>query len=122
MSRPPELWAFVIANTLLFIVSGVLALLSYIAYRQSDRQTSYLVAAVGFGIVVLGGLVEPVYQLVVRGDYNLNGTELLWLQAGEGLLIAGGLGLTFYAITRHGSQGVSTDEDGYRFGPQESDD
>lgn len=99
MARP-ELWAFVLANAGLFVVSSVLTGLSYLAYRRDERPT-FKLASVGFGLVVLGGLVEPVYQLVVRGDYNITGSELLLLQTGEGVLIAGGLGVLFYAITRH---------------------
>lgn len=120
MANPPEIWAFVLANTLLFLISSVLGILSYVAYRQSDGQRSYLLAAIGFGFVVFGGLVEPVYQLVVRGDSSIDGTELLWLQTGEGVLIAIGLGLLFYAITHHES-GSSSEETSYKFGPRETD-
>ena len=109
MAKPPELWAFILANTGLFAITSVLAGLTYLAYRQSDARTSYLTATVGFGFVALGGLVEPVYQLGIQSDYALSGTELLWLQAGEGTLIAIGLGLVFYAITHHES-GPSSDE------------
>ncbi|MFC6824105.1 hypothetical protein [Halopelagius fulvigenes] len=102
MSKPPELWAFVIANTGLFVASGVLTALSYVAYRQSGGDSSYRTAALGFGFVVLGGLVEPVYQLGVKGgDYSLTGSELLVLQSGEGALITLGLGLLFWAIVNH---------------------
>ena len=97
----PELWTFVLANVSLFVVSSVLTGLSYLAYRRSDDRSSFRFASVGFGLVVLGGLVEPLYQLVVRGDYNITGSELLLLQTGEGFLIAGGLGILFYAITHH---------------------
>ena len=97
----PELWAFVLANASLFVVSSVLTGLSYLAYRRSDSRASYRFASLGFGLVVLGGLVEPLYQLVVRGDYNITGGELLLLQTGEGFLIASGLGILFYAITHH---------------------
>ena len=110
MARHPELWAFVLANALLFVVSGLLASLSYVAYRESDGRSALLTAAVGFAFVVLGGLVEPVYQIGITGgsDYGLTGTEFLWLQAGEGVLIAFGLGLLFYAITRYGSGSSSS--------------
>lgn len=100
MARP-ELWAFVLANVGLFLVSSVLTGLSYLAYRRNDGGPAFKFASIGFGLVVLGGLVEPLYQLVVRGDYNVTGSELLLLQTGEGVLIAGGLGVLFYAITRH---------------------
>lgn len=103
MDSPPELVAFVLANTGIFIVSSLLAGLSFLAYRQSDGTATFRMAGIGFAFVCLGGLVEPTYQLVVRGDTLLNGAELLWLQSGEGLLITLGLCLLFFAITRHGS-------------------
>lgn len=123
MANPPELWAFVLANIGLFIISSILTLLSYLAYHQSNGQSSYLRATIGFGFIVLGGLVEPAYQLGVRGDYNLDGTELLLLQTGEGILIMFGLGLLFYAITDANSGQASTkdsrsalpDESSYEF-------
>lgn len=108
MDSPPELVAFILANTGIFLVSALLAGLSFHAYRQSDGKRTFRLAGIGFGFVCLGGLVEPMYQLVVRGDSNINGTELLWLQSGEGLLITIGLGLLFYAITRHSSEHSST--------------
>lgn len=109
MDKPPELWAFVLANLGLFLVTSVLTALCYLAYRRSDGRSSYRFATVGFGTVVLGGLFEPAYQLGIRGDYNLTGTELLALQAGEGVLIASGLGLLFYAIACHGSESSVAD-------------
>lgn len=101
MDSPPEVLAFVLANTGIFLVSSVLAGLSYLAYRQSDGRRTFRTAGIGFGFVLLGGLVEPAYQMGVRGDYHIDGAELLWLQTGEGVLITIGLALLFYAITRH---------------------
>lgn len=118
-----ELWAFIFANTILFITSSVLMVLSYIAYSRSEMKTSYLFATVGFGAVVLGGLVEPAYQLVVKDGPGLERTELLWLQTGEGVLIASGLGLLFYAIISHDSGASSTEEETvYKFNPHDLDD
>lgn len=96
----PELWAFIVVNTGLFAVSTLLTALSYLAYRRND-QPSYGFATIGFGLIIFGGLVEPLYQVVVRGDYNLDMSEMLLLQASEGALIAIGLGTLFYAVTRH---------------------
>ena len=110
MDKSPELWACILANTVLFLIASVLTALSYLAYRRSDGQSSYRFATIGFGFVVLGGLVEPVYLFGVRGNYNLQGTELLALQAGEGVLIALGLGLLFYAITCHDSRSSVADD------------
>lgn len=103
MPRPPELVAFLLANAGLFIVSSLLTVLTYFAYRRSERRTSYRLATVGFGCVVLGGLVDPVYLLLTPGDTYLHSSELLVMQAGESILIAMGLGLLFYAILRHDS-------------------
>lgn len=111
MTKPPELWAFILANALLFLISSLLAVLSYIAYRQSKGKRMFLTATAGFWLVVLGGLVEPLYQLGMAGDYNISGTELLWLQTGEGILIASGLGLLYFAIYNSGSGGATTDYD-----------
>lgn len=122
MTNPPQLWAFVLANILLFLVSSVLTILSYVAYRQSNRQTSYQITTIGFAIIGLGGLVEPAYQLFVRSNSNVSSSELMWLQTGEGVLIASGLGLLFYAITRYDSGSSTTEETTYRFGPRDSDD
>ena len=101
MDNQPEFWVYVLANTGLFVVSSVLAGLSFLAYHQSDGERSYRSATVGFGFVVLGGLVEPIYLFVVQKNETITETEMLLLQAGEGTLIALGLGFLFYGITRH---------------------
>lgn len=111
MASPPELWAFVLSNVGLFVVSSLLTSLSYLAYRQSNGHRSYAITTIGFGFVVLGGLVEPVYQLGVGVDYTLEGVQLMLLQTGETVLIAAGLGLLFYAIARHGSAASSSEYD-----------
>ncbi len=101
MARPLELWAFIFANTLLFLMGSLLMTLSFIAYYQNPRVKSYKISTIGFGFIVLGGLVDPVYRLGIRGEYFLNGTERLLLQSSEGVLLSVGLGLLFYAIVRH---------------------
>ncbi|WP_313690971.1 DUF7521 family protein [Halorarum halobium] len=108
MVRSPELWAFILANVGLFLVGSTLALLSYLAYRRNRGRRSYRLSTIGFGFVVFGGLVEPVYQLSARGDYVLTRDELLLLQSGETLLMAVGLGILFYSITTHGTDADST--------------
>ena len=74
-------------------------------------MATILVTTAGFGFIVQGGLFEPVYQFVVAGDYSVTGEELLWMQAGEGILIAVGLGLLYYAIRNHdsGASAATTD-------------
>lgn len=98
MAEPPEFWVFALANLIVLGFGSVLTVLSYVAYRSRPAASSFRTAALGFGAITLGGVVEPAYQLGIRGDYHLSGRELLAMQAIEGLLIALGLGLLFYSI------------------------
>ncbi|RBI58753.1 hypothetical protein DMJ13_25795 [halophilic archaeon] len=110
MARSPELWAFIIANALLFISGSVLVILSFLAYYQNPGVRSYWYSTLGFGFIVLGGSISPVYRLIIRTDYHLNAAQRLLLQAGESILLAVGLGLVFYAITRHDSDSTTADK------------
>lgn len=110
MTRPPELWAFILANALLFLTGCLLMALSFFAYYQHPRESSYRYSTIGFAFIVLGGLISPVYRLGIRSDYHLNASQRLLLQSGEGILLAVGLGLLFYAITRHGAGSPPVDE------------
>lgn len=98
MAEPLEFWVFALANLFVFGFGSILTVLSYLAYRSRSGAPSFRNATLGFGIITIGGLVEPVYQLGVRGDYHLTGREMLAMQAIEGGLMAIGLGLLFYAI------------------------
>lgn len=113
MSRPPEIWAFVFANLSLFIISSILTGMCYLAYRQSDGHRSFAIATIGFSLVVVGGLVEPVYILVISTNETLNQLELFLMQGVETIFLALGLGLLFYAITRYSSGPSSTEEEQY---------
>lgn len=99
MAEPPEFWMFLASNVLLLVAGGALTLLSYLAYRRTADR-SLLGGVVGFAIVTIGSLIEVVYELGIRGSYNLNGTELLILHSVEGVVIAGGLFLIFFSVTR----------------------
>lgn len=101
MAKPPELWAFILANALLFITGCLLTALSYLAYYQNPRASSYRYSTVGFAFIVLGGLISPVYRLGIRSDYHLDASQRLLLQSAEAILLALGLGLLFYAVVRH---------------------
>ncbi|MFB6359786.1 MAG: hypothetical protein ABEH59_00525 [Halobacteriales archaeon] len=103
MAEPPELWTFLIANLFVFAFGATLTTLSYYAYRTNDRRPSYRLSTIGFGILTLGGVVEPLYQLGYSGDYQISGRELLALQTMEGAFVAIGLGLLFYSIYIHRS-------------------
>lgn len=101
MAEPPELWTFLVANLFVFGFGATLTTLSYYAYRTNDRRPSYRLSTIGFGVLTLGGIVEPLYQLGYRGDYQISGRELLALQTMEGVFVAIGLGLLFYSIYIH---------------------
>lgn len=107
MAEPPELWTFLLANLFVFGFGATLTTLSYYAYRTNDRRSSFRLSTIGFGILTLGGVVEPLYQLAYKGDYNISGRELLALQTMEGAFVALGLGLLFYSIYIHNSQSRS---------------
>lgn len=110
MARSPELWAFIVSNALLFISGSVLVTLSFLTYYQNPWVTSYRYSTIGFGFIVLGGVINPVYRLIIRTDYHLNAAQRLLLQAGESVLLAVGLGLVFFAITRHDSDSATANE------------
>jgi len=101
MAEPPELWMFFIAHFLLFGVGALLTGFSYLAYRASGRSWTFGLSTIGFVFVTLGGVLEPMYELTVKGAYSLYGRELLLLQTAEGLLISIGLGLLFYSVYRY---------------------
>lgn len=101
MAEPPEFWTFTVANVLMFGFGATLTTLSYYAYRSTGRKPSYFRSTLGFGLITIGGLAEPIYQLGLKGDYHLGGRELLALQTAEALLTGLGLGLLFYAIYIH---------------------
>lgn len=101
MGEPPELWAFVLANVFIFGFGATLTTLSYYAYRVNGRKPSFRLSTIGFGVLTVGGVVEPLYQLGMRGDYAVSGRELLALQSIEGVFFAVGLGLLFYSIYIH---------------------
>lgn len=109
MAEPPEFWMFAIANLITFGLGFSLTGLSYYAYRANRHSRSFRSATVGFGLLTLGMAVEPVYQMGIRGDYNLGGRELLALQTIEGVLLGVGLGMLFYSIYRHNRGGQRTE-------------
>lgn len=98
MAEPIEFWTYVLTNFMMFAFGIVLTGLSYFAYRSGQRRPSLRNAMVGFGLITIGGLIAPAYQLGIRGAYDLGGRELLVVQSVEGLFLAAGLGMLFYSI------------------------
>lgn len=83
------------------VLGGVLSGLSLLAYRRDPGTRSFALAAGGFGAVTVGVLVEAIYEIGVRGSYELGGRELLGLHTVEGLLVGLGLAVLFYSIQRY---------------------
>ncbi|ELY58267.1 DUF7521 family protein [Natronococcus jeotgali] len=108
MDSTLELWAYVLSNIGAVAVGSLLTALSFLAYRRNSDQASYRFATLGFGLIVLGTLVDPAYFLWLSIESRLTFTEILLLQVSEDLLFAAGLGLLFYAILRFDTSTDST--------------
>lgn len=101
MGEPPEFWVSTVANLLVVVFGALLTTLSYYAYRSRRATPSFRNATLGFGFITAGGIVEPLYQIGIRGSYELSGREMLAMQGFEGGLMAAGLGLLFWAIVSY---------------------
>lgn len=101
MAEPVEFWAFLVSNIVVLAFGGVLTSLSLVAYLRSPRNAVFGAATAGFGAITVGAMVEAVYELGIRGSYDLGGRELLALHTVEGVLIALGLALLFYSIRQY---------------------
>lgn len=95
-----EFWAYMLSNALVLLLGSVLAALSLAAYRRSNRR-SFATAAVGFGLITFGSVVEAIYEVGVRRSFALGERELLALHAVEGLIVAVGLAALFYSLRSH---------------------
>lgn len=100
MNEPPELWVYVVSNVVLLLLGGLLTFLSYRAYRRLDRAP-LRGAAIGFGVITIGAIAEAIYELGIRGSYELTGREMLALHTVEGVLIAIGLGIIFLSVRNY---------------------
>lgn len=107
MDSSPGMWAFVVANLGVLLGGGLLTTLSYLAYRRRG-QRSYGFATVGFGLIMLGGIVDPMFLIMMSVDFSLDLYDVLLFTIAEDSLIAFGLGFVFYAITQHDPGEAST--------------
>lgn len=100
MAEPPEFWLFVASNFTSLVLGVVLTAVSATAARRSG-QDAFRVAAVGFGLITAGSIVEGVYELGIRDSFVLPGDELLVLRTVEGLLITVGMAALYLSIRRY---------------------
>lgn len=101
MAEPLEFWTYVLTNFMMFGFGLMLTGLSYFAYRTDKTRFALRNATIGFGLLTIGGLVAPLYQIGYKTQYQLDGRELLAIQSVEGLFLAAGLGMLFYSIYRY---------------------
>ncbi len=101
MAEPLEFWTFVLTNFMMFGFGFLLTGLSYFAYRRDTSRVALRNATIGFGLLTIGGLIAPIYQIGYKTQYQLDGRELLAVQSVEGLFLAAGLGMLFYSIYRY---------------------
>ena len=94
--------AVLIVNGLVFLFGCAMTGLSLAACRTTDGNRSYRWSTVGFALITVGCVVEPVFQYGIRRDWEITGAELLYLQAMEGAFFALGLGILFVSIYRYG--------------------
>jgi hypothetical protein len=97
MSDPPEFFLFILANLFVLSIGTALTALSLATYRRHGNPT-HRVGAVAFGAITLGGVADAIYELGVRGSYEITGRELLALHSVESILIGAGLASLFYAL------------------------
>lgn len=105
MAEPLEFWTYVLTNFMMFGFGLMLTGLSYFAYRTDTTRVALRNATIGFGLLTIGGLVAPLYQIGYKTQYQLDGRELLAIQSVEGLFLAAGLGMLFYSIYRYSNGG-----------------
>ncbi|EMA36451.1 DUF7521 family protein [Halococcus hamelinensis] len=100
LRQPTEFWTTLSASVLVLLVGGVLAAISYLAYRR-ERDRSFQLAALGFGLVATGNVVIVVYQVGIKGSFLLGGLELLRIQTLSGVLVVLGLLSLLYSLYRY---------------------
>ncbi|GAA0255314.1 hypothetical protein ACFFQF_16720 [Haladaptatus pallidirubidus] len=96
---PAEFFGFIFANILTLLFGSILTLLSYRAYHLRKTQP-FKFATIGFAVITFGSILEAIYEVGVRRSFDLSSQELIALHSVESLLLALGLGLLFYSISR----------------------
>lgn len=94
-----EFFGFIFVNILTLVFGGILSILSYRAYSRRKIR-SFKIATIGFVVITIGSIIEAIYEIGIRRSFELTGKELIILHSLESLLLAIGLGLLFYSITR----------------------
>lgn len=106
MIGPLSLSVLLLLNGVVFLFGCLITGLSYLAYRDAASPSAFRWSTLGFGMITLGCVVEPVYQFGFRRDFDIGTTELLRLQALEGVFIALGLILLFASVYGYGTRSL----------------
>lgn len=100
----PEVWVLVAVNFFEFFLGLVMMGVSFLAYWRNGRKPALRNATAGFGLLTLGTVVEPVYQLGFVGTTVLASDRNVVLQIAEGALISLGFLVLFFSIYRYRSR------------------
>ena len=94
-----EFWLLTISRLVIFLLAGVFAVLSLLAYRREGKR-SLLGAIVGFLFVCAGFVFEWTYEFGVKGDLFFTGSELAQVQTVEAALLFVGFALLLVSVYR----------------------
>lgn len=87
---------FIGINVFVFLAGIALTALSYGAYHRTSKRSLLFTVGV-FLSITLKAIIDVLYEIGLRGLYDLPGDEILILQSIELILIGVGLAL-FYSL------------------------
>lgn len=100
----PEIWIMFAVNFFASFLGLFITGISYFGYRSNDRKPSLRNATIGFGLITLGTVVEPAYQLGIVGTHVLASNQNVPLQIAEASLTSLGFAVLFLSIYRYSSR------------------
>lgn len=107
MSAPPDvdptIWVLIVTNFAESFLGLVITAISYHSYRLNEDKRSLLTATVGFGLLTLGTMVAPAYQLGILGSHLIPTSDNVLLQIAEAAIISLGFAVLFVSIYRYSS-------------------
>lgn len=104
MTAPSSFHVLVVANAFVVGLGLIITALSYATYRTNGRDPVFLASTLGFLLITVGGILAPVYEFGITGDYVISADELLRLQILEGSVIAVGLALLLASVVANSSR------------------
>lgn len=106
MIGPVSVFLLLLVNGVVFLFGCLITGFSYLAYRNAASPSAFRWSTLGFGMITVGCVIEPVYQFGIRRDFDISTVELLRLQALEGVFLALGLVLLFASVYSYGTRSL----------------